>query len=274
MTASWTEKRTAMVSMNTSKGKSPFDAALANIDKKFRDRIIRQFLALKTAYAAGNDKTVGIEAGHLCETVLRLLQQEVHGVHSRFGSNIGNFADECRKLVTSKNGSVNEALRLVIPRALVFAYTMRNKRGIGHVGGDVDANRIDALSITQTCDWVLYELIRCFHGLSLEEAQDLVDGLATRAVPEIWEVAGKKRILKKGLPFKDQVLLLCYQDTNVAILSEDIFDWLEYSNFSVLKRNILKPLHKERFVEYDQDNECVTISPLGVKEVENRILKT
>ncbi len=262
-----------MASMSTSKPKSPFDAALANVDSGFRGRIIKQFLALKTALASGNDKTVGIEAGHLCETVVRLLQYEVHGSFTRFGQKIGNFADECRKLVVSSNGAANESLRLVIPRALVFVYIMRNKRGIGHVGGDVDANRIDALSIAQTCDWIVCELIRCFHGLSLEEAQDLVDGLTIRSVPEIWEVAGKKRVLKKGLPFKDQVLLLCYQDPSSAILSEDLFDWVEYSNFSVFKNKVLFPLHKKRLIEYDKSADCVTISPLGAKDVEHRILK-
>jgi hypothetical protein len=262
----------AMVSMNTSKPKFSLEAALFNINTVFRGRIIKQFFALKTALAAGNDKTVGIEAGHLCETVLRMLQHEVLGSYTKFGSKIGDFGNECRKIVSSSNGSANESLRLVIPRALVFVYTMRNKRGIGHVGGDVDANRIDALSIAQTCDWIVCELIRCFHGLSLEEAQDLVDGLAIRRVPEIWEVAGKKRVLKAGLPFKDQVLLLCYQDPNSAILSEDLFDWIEYSNFSVFKKKVLTPLHKERFIEYDKGSECVMISPLGAKDVENRIL--
>jgi len=262
-----------MANMSTPKPKSPLDAALANVDSNFRCRIIKQFLALKTAMAAGNDKTVGIEAGHLCETVLRLLQHEVHGNYTRFGKNIGNFADECRKVIISNNGTANESMRMVIPRALVFVYTMRNKRGIGHVGGDVDANLIDAISIAQTCDWVICELIRCFHGLSLEEAQDLVDGLTIRSVPEIWEVAGKKRILKKGLSFKDQVLLLCYQDPSSAILSEDLYDWVEYSNFSVFKSKILKPLHGERLIEYDNSADCVTISPLGAKEVQDRILK-
>lgn len=250
--------------MNTLEPSSPLEAALANINADFRDRIIRQFLDLKIAYAAGNDKTVGIEAGHLCETALRLLQHEVHGNYTPFGAKIGNFADECRKLVTSNNGEANETLRLVIPRALVFVYTMRNKRGIGHVGGDVDANRIDALSIAQTCDWVLCELIRCFHGLSLDEAQDLVDGLTIRNVPDIWEVAGKKRVLKSGLEYKDQVLLLCYQDPSSTILSEDLYDWVEYSNLSVFKKKVLSSLHEKRLIEYDKDDEYVTLSLIHI----------
>jgi hypothetical protein len=51
----------------------------------------------------------------------------------------------------------------------------------------------------RNADWVICELIRVFHGLSLEEAQVIVDAIAMRELPDIWAVAGKKRVLKKGL---------------------------------------------------------------------------
>jgi hypothetical protein len=261
-----------IINMSIPKSNTPLDASLAKVPSDFRRRIITQFFAIKAGLLAGNDKVVGLEAGHLCETVLRLLQKEVNGSSTPFGKNIGNFADECRKLVTSSNSQVNESLRTVIPRALVFIYTMRSKRGIGHVGGDVDANRIDSVTIARTCDWIVCELIRCFHGLSLEEAQDVVDSLTVRNMTEIWDVGGKKRVLKQGLTFKDQVLLLCYQEPTTAILTEDVFDWVEYSNLSVFKSKVLVPLHKARLIEFDKMNQCVTISPLGVQEVEGRIL--
>ena len=160
-----------------------------------------------------------------------------------------------------------------MPRALVFLYTLRNKRGIGHVGGDVDANRIDAMTIARACDWIMCELIRVYHNLSLEEAQDLVDGLAQRSIPDVWHVAGKKRILRNDLDFKHKVLLLCYQESDNAVMSEDLFSWVEYSYFPMFKKKVLAPLHKERLVEYDRETESVTISPLGIKEVEENILK-
>lgn len=101
----------------------------------------------------------------------------------------------------------------------------------------------------------------------------MVDGLAQRNIPEIWHVAGKKRVLRKALDFKQQVLLLCYQEPNNAVLLEDLFSWVEHSNFTVFKRSVLEPLHKKRFIEYDKDADTVTISPIGIKEVEERILR-
>jgi hypothetical protein len=56
-------------------------------------------------------------------------------------------------------------------------------------------------------------------------------------------------------------------------MSEDLFSWVEYSHCPMFKRAVLAQLHKKRLVEYDNETESVTISPLGIKEVEEKILK-
>lgn len=262
-----------MGNTSTSRSKASLDDALANVPAKFRPKVVKTFLDVKKNMAEGKDESAGLAAGKFCEVVLRLLQNEILGSFMPFNQSIGNFADECRKLITSPNNKVAESLRVVMPRGLVFIYTLRNKRGVGHIGGDVDANRIDSMTSGRVCDWIICELIRVYHKLSLEEAQDVVDSLAQRNIPDIWSVGGKKRILRKGLRFKDQVLLICYSDPDNSIFAEDIFSWVEYSDLAVFKSKVLAPLHKERLIEYDRESELVTISPLGIKDVEERILK-
>ncbi len=259
--------------MNISKSESSLDAALKNVDQEFRTKLIDEYLGVKRSLVEGRDEAVGMSAGKFCEVVLRFLQHEVHGTYTPFGQSINSFANECRKLIEARGGTAPESLRVVMPRALVFIYTIRNKRGIGHVGGDVDANRIDAMTIARSCDWVTCELIRVFHGLSLEEAQDIVDGLSIRTMPDVWDVAGKKRVLRNDLSAKQKVLLLSHQSMDGAILVEDLCDWIEYSNIGVFKSKVLTPLHKERLIEYDRGALTVAISPLGVKQVEESILK-
>jgi hypothetical protein len=149
---------------------------------------------------------------------------------------------------------------------------MRNTRGIGHIGGDVDPNAVDASVMGSVADWILCELIRVHHGMSLEEAQDLVDGLAIRRLPDIWEVGGKKRVLRDGLQARDQALLLLYSARESAVLTEDLVEWLEYSNPRVLKSNVLSKLHQERMIEWDKQTESVTLSPKGARDVESRLL--
>ena len=203
--------------------------------------------------------------------MFRFLQWRLTGSHVPFGKAIPNFDDECRKLGGLPKSSGVESLRVIIPRALAFLYTLRNKRGIGHVGGDVEANEIDAAIAARQCDWIVCELIRIFHGLSLEEAQAIVDAIAQRVVPDVWSVSGKKRVLREGLSYKQQTLLLLYSEPE-GVLSEDLVSWTEHSNASVYKRNVLSQLHRDRLVEYDQESELVYLSPRGAEEVEKKIL--
>jgi hypothetical protein len=210
-------------------------------------------------------------AGKVCEIALRLLQEKILGTPVPFGTKIANYADECRKLITGPVARGTESERTIIPRALVFLYTMRNKRGIGHVGGDVDANGIDIATMARTADWIICELIRINHGLSLEEAQDIVDGLSVRQLPSVWEVAGKKRVLKDGLKAKDQALLLLYSSVDSSVLMEDLCAWVEYSNSSIFKK-MISALHKERYLEYDKEAESITLSPKGTIYVEAHLI--
>ena len=198
---------------------------------------------------------------------------ELTGSFIPFGKHIQNFPDEARRLVILPQSAGVESLRIIIPRALVFLYTLRGKRGIGHVGGDVEANEIDITTIVRLSDWIICELIRIFHGLSLEEAQGLVDALSSRNLPDIWEVGNKKRILREGLDYKEQVLLFAYTDIQGGVFVEDLFEWTEYSSLHVFKKSVLKSLHTKRLIEYDQELECAFLSPSGVQEVEEKLLE-
>ena len=209
----------------------------------------------------------------LAESGPRLLQHVVTGAFTPFGKQIPNFADECRNIITAQAPTVVESVRVVMPRALVFVYTMRSKRGIGHVGGDVDANTIDIETMVRTADWIVWELIRVYHSLSLEEAQDLVDNISVRQLPDIWEVGGKKRVLRPGMTAKQQTLFLLYHEPTSVVLAEDLYSWVEYDQLRTYRRDILVPLHDARLIEFDRENDAVHLSPTGAREVETKILK-
>jgi hypothetical protein len=266
-----------MGNTNTSHDSALLASALAGINEKFRTKIIKEYLLLKerarrSQFNSDFDSS-GISSGKFCETVFRFLEFELKGgVFTPFKNHINNLAKELNGLELIPKTLGNESLRVLIPRALIFIYTIRNKRGIGHVGGDVEANFVDLSTIVKTVDWVIIELIRIYHSLSLEEAQTIVETLSTRAIPEIWEINGKKRILKKGLDYKDKVLLLTYNEVTTGTAVEDLFEWLEYSNLSVFKKNVLFSLHSDGLIEFDKELDYVHLSPLGIREVEERIL--
>lgn len=249
--------------------------ALNGIPVSIRKHIVTSYLELKGNLSESRHDAAGMSAGKLCEAGIRLLQERAFGQYTPFGKKIVNFTDECRRIVTSSTTSgITESEKVVLPRALLFLYTMRNTRGIGHIGGDVDPNAIDAALMGKTADWIVCELIRIHHHLSLEEAQDIVDSLAIRQLPDIWEVAGKRRVLRDGLIAKDQALLLLYSAQEGVVMTEDLIDWIEYSNPGVFKSKVLSKLHGDRLVEWDKGTETVTLSPKGAKYVEENLLIT
>lgn len=258
--------------MSIPKPEIEFADALAGISNTFRGRLLKSYNGLKTAFAEGNFDACGLRSGRFCEVLLRWAQAELTGTYTPFGEKIPNFKAKCEALEKTPRAAGHESVRILIPRAISFLYTFRNKRGIGHEGGDVDANKIDAATVVRIADWCICELIRLQYPISLEEAQAMCDGVAERQLPQIWEILGKKRVLIKGLTYQDQTLLLLHSSHDSAVPAEDLFVWTEHSHQASYRRDVLKKMHKDRLIEYDQENQMVIISPLGTNKVENEIL--
>ena len=80
------------------------------------------------------------------------------------------------------------------------------------------------------------------------------------------------RVLNPRLSAKEKTLLILYvvfpDSRHVQALLKDI----EYSNPSVFRGKVLSTLHKERLVEYNQEQDVCRILPPGIQYVEKRIL--
>ena len=165
----------------------------------------------------------------------------------------------------------DRSLRVLIPRLLPFLYEIRNNRGVGHVGGDVSPNYRDATAVFSCSNWILAELIRVFHGVSLDEAQTAIDALVERKHPIVWEIERTKRVLDPQMQRADQVLVLLYS-SNGWVEEGDLRSWAEYKNTTNFRDLVLWPLHKDRLLEYDAPKYRARITPRGSKDVEDRIL--
>jgi hypothetical protein len=171
--------------MSTGQGEPSLETALSSVPGALRSRLLARYRELKAAFVNGQYDACGLRAGRLAEVLLRVLQDELTGGYTPLGSRLGQFDQECLKLERLPQTAGVESLRVIMPRALNFLYTLRNKRGIGHEGGDVDANEIDAATAVRLADWCISELIRVVHAISLEEAQALLDTIAEREVPQV-----------------------------------------------------------------------------------------
>jgi hypothetical protein len=258
--------------MNTQSPTISLESALSNLPATLRKRLVTNYSTLKDQSLESKHDAIGHQAGKLAEVILRILQSMLTSTYIPLGQSIGNFKQECEALEKTAKTAGPEGLRILIPRALVFLYTLRNKRDFGHAGGEVDANEIDALTATRLADWSMCELIRICHKLPLEDAQLLCDAIAERRLPAIWNVMGRKRVLDTSLSYRDQTLLLLYSDIETGVPTEDLFEWTEHSHRANYRRAVLARLHKDRFIEWDRETEMAIISPLGIGSVESVIL--
>jgi hypothetical protein len=245
--------------------------ALSALPTQLRADLLDAFDQIVTNYAQGRWEPAELNGGKLCEAAFCVCDGILSGTMPSRATKPPNMVDDCKKLERYPATATNRSIRIQIPRMLPALYEMRNQRNVGHVGGDVDPNHMDALCVLQMAKWIVAEFVRVLHQIPVDEAADLVEALVEREVPQIWRVDGKKRVLDTTLSMKDKTLLLLHASTG-AVAERDLFGWVEHSNASVYRRDILRKSHQAKLVEYDSEAGTVQLSPKGVEYVETSLI--
>ena len=127
-----------------------------------------------------------------CEIVYSILNGYFTNNYPATASKPQNMYSSCKAF--EQFPSTNpRSLRIQIPRMLIALYEIRNNRGVGHVGGEVNPNMMDSICVLRMVKWILAELIRVFHNVDIDEATRAVEYLSVRDIELIWEVNGKLR---------------------------------------------------------------------------------
>lgn len=237
--------------------------ALSAIPSSLRDPLLSEYRSVIQNFFEHRWSPSELSGGRFCEIVYTILDGHAKGTYAANPSKPANFLTACRAL--ENNSKVPRGFQILIPRLLPALYEVRNNRGVGHVGGDVDPNHMDATLVVSMCNWIMAELVRVFHNLTTGEAQELVDALAERTIPIIWEGDNVKRVLDTALSLRDQILILvgsCAGPTPV----DGLIDWTEVKNKTHFKK-VVAQLHKSRFVEHSSANNTIVLLPHGAKRV-------
>lgn len=248
----------------------------ASLPNTLRDELVTCYGQIVRNYAEHRWEPAELNGGKLCEIVHSVVKGALSGSFPGAASKPRNMVDACRALEQRPANATlvgDRSLRILIPRLLPFLYEIRNNRGVGHVGGEVNPNHADAEAVMSLASWIMAELVRVFHNVSLPDAQAAVDALVERRHPLVWEVDGVKRVLDPRMKKADQSLVLLYSCTGWTDVVE-LCGWVEYSSIAMFKVRVLQPLHENRLVEFQTNEERIHITPRGVAHTEDNLLRS
>lgn len=243
---------------------------LANIPVSLRDELLAAYNQIVTNYREGRWEPSELNGGKLCEAVYTILRGHIDGTFPATSSKPTNMVDACRNFEQAPN-TFSRSVRIQIPRMLIALYEIRNNRGVGHLGGEVNPNRMDATCVLYMSKWVVSELVRIFHNVDTETAEAAIDAIVERTLPMVWKVGDKLRILDTSTTMREKTLLLLYHSVT-SVKEQELFEWVEHSNASIYRRDVLRSLHQDKFIEYNEDMRLVHLSPKGIANVEKYIL--
>lgn len=242
---------------------SELNQALSTLPDALRDELVNEFRHIQVSYYSRKWSPTELSGGRFCEIVYSIVKGYASGSYPNRASKPRNFLAACQSL--EQETALPRSFRILIPRLLPALYEVRNNRGVGHVGGDVDPNYMDSSLVLSTTSWVVSELIRVLHSLTLDEAQEIVSRLSSHKSPAVWVSSATRRVLVPSLSLNEQVLVLVGSNEEPTAFN-DLVDWIENSNTGYVRR-VVNKMHKSRLLEFSKD-ELVELLPPGVQKLQ------
>jgi len=242
--------------------------ALSAIPDGLRNPLLHEYREIIKNFSEHRWSPAELSGGKFCEIVYTILDGYAKGAFPASPSKPKDFPSACRAL--ESNANVPRSFQILIPRMLPSLYEVRNNRGVGHAGGDVDPNHMDATVVLSMCNWIMAELVRVLHSLDIREAQELVDILAERQIPLVWQIGDIKRLLDPDLSLRNQVLILLATSAS-PVETEKLREWTTYQNKAYFSK-LLRLLDKERLIYLEPKARTAQILPPGAAIVEKLLV--
>ena len=244
--------------------------AFSSIPEGLRKPLLEEYESILTNYSEHRWSPSELSGGRLCEIVYTILDGYASGTYASAPSKPNDFVSACRRL--EQNSHVPRSFQILIPRLLPALYEVRNNRGVGHVGGDVDPNHMDATFVLNSASWTMGELVRVLHSLPVSEAQSLVDKLVEIRMPLVWSEGDIRRVLNPLLSQKQQILVLLASVSGKTPV-RNLESWIEVKNKGYFLKT-LRSMHTARLLEFNETDGHIQLLPPGSKEALSVVKKS
>jgi hypothetical protein len=142
-------------------GLAPEDAFSA-LPTTLRDDLLSAFKEIVKNYREHKWEPSELNGGKWCEAVYTICRGWLEGAnYPAHAEKPRRFPEACWSMVTTYQQVPNSrSARILIPRMMMGLYDIRNNRGVGHAGAEVDPNHMDATAVLYTAKWLMAELVR------------------------------------------------------------------------------------------------------------------
>ena len=238
--------------------------------QEIAERLLAEYDEVLNRFASGDHRPTELSGGRFSEAAFRICQVACGLPMTPLGRQLPRSDQLCMQLENVPASQGNEPFRIHIPRALRSIYDFRNKRDVAHLGTDVSPNFSDSSLVVAVSGWVMAEFVRLTFSCSPQEAQSIVDSLADRRIPLVWQQGEIIRVLDPSLGFRERTLAVLYHLDPTHPSDKELFAAVEYSSFSKFRENLLSPMHDDALIDYR--NGAIILLPPGKRLVEQKLL--
>jgi len=235
------------------------------LPKQIVSELLEAYSETKSNYYLNKFRPNEVEGGCFAEAVFRILEIYAFGSQTPIGKQL-----DTEKLITCLQnipfGNQPESIRLHIPRTLRLIYDIRTKRGAAHLADGIDPNPQDATFVVAACDWVLAELVRLYHSVSPQEAQNIVDSIIERKSLVVQDFGGFLKTLNPKWGPKERLLATLYQRGRSGTTVDELSSWLKPGQRANIRRALSQLEHDKDFVVSRGDKYIITNR--GIRYVE------
>jgi len=196
------------------------------------DALVRHFQAMMAKYQESSWEQAILKGGKFVEATLKAIW--VSSGKPLPPSRKFKVGTIITGLANAPSGTLDDSLRITIPRACEFVYDIASNRGARHDPAEVDPNEIDAAVVVATCSWIIAETIRYSQGGAQDPASvaTVLSGLSQRRYPQVEEVDGRVYFHLKKISARKVALLSLWHRHPRRIPKADLIAAIERHHFS------------------------------------------
>lgn len=170
-------------------------------------------------------------------------------------------------------GTVDDSIRLTIPRACRFTYDIASNRGGRHDPDEIDPNHMDANVVVNVSAWILADLIRYAQKGAIDpnKTKQLIESLTSKKYPFIEEIDGRVYVHLRKKSAVNVALVILARSHPQRIGKKELVAALEHNGYST--KNARMALSRTQHLVDNDGNDQIRLLAPGLKRAEE-IMKT